>query len=88
MTVRKCFLPQLVSKYHQLVHTNENLFECHQCKQDFAMPSDFISHQKSHCDTLFKAYVCDYCKKCFSQSSHLIAHKTAHTAKTLYECDN
>jgi len=67
---KKSFKSEADLKSHQVVHTKEKPFHCHECPAAFAQKSSLQDHLNVH----RKTFQCEKCKSCFSRDRYLRAH--------------
>uniref|UniRef100_A0ABM5FFS8 Uncharacterized protein isoform X2 n=1 Tax=Pogona vitticeps TaxID=103695 RepID=A0ABM5FFS8_9SAUR len=73
-----------VLQVHQSVHTEEELCDCHEYKNDNFIVSTFDEYQIAH--TGEKLYKCQECGKSFNYISALLTHQRVHTGEKPYKC--
>ena len=63
-------------------HTGEKPYECNQCDEAFARPSQLQRHKRMH--TAEKPYECNQCGKAYAEERTLQYHKRIHTGEKPY----
>lgn len=83
------FKHELIFKFHQKSHPDENPFKCDECSKAFTIASNLRRHKNNvHALVENRPFQCDICTHAFKTSSNLKTHKLwRHTTNRPFKCE-
>ena len=77
----KSFATENSLRRHEIIHTDEKPFSCHNCDGKFRRKNNFTRHLLTHTDE--RPFACDVCEKKFSRKDCLQEHKRIHNGEKI-----